>query len=548
MSNADSLLSADLIRKISKALQKTGGATSEYLDAVVELNGLEHALQQLQALEPTEDNVGHVNAIRGMALACQIPLQEFMTKLDRYENSLGPWARRSSSGHFARKTRWAVSFSKEVEKLRAVVIGKQANIQLLLALHCSQTISSLCHRTKQEYSASKVRDEEHRAAIKQVQSAVGTAATETESGLQTMSNKINSSISSLKTVVDLIQDFVDTLPQGIRNRLQEIIQANERTYQILLQIQQHISSSPTSLQESNIIFTNALGEHRSLPYEFFCKWETFEGFLRAEFKNKPGESKILGGSFHIMNSNYSAIVNKEHWSRVVSEGTHLNMSMIMMHLSQYGRKCPQKDCAGVGVACSSGSDRMKCDTCYLSFQGMGELLGPRDITNDQIVLFNRIPEDFSPGNPARSCITDKDENQEEKLEASYISAIDQELQEIKVFRNVHVRFDAYIPFDMLVYHAKKQTVKLPALFHIHADFNVVASRVVDSLGLAKDPYSGPSMMYALDWQVTFSWQLDGGTGRGYTSTFVVCDDNHLGKYDVLVGSLKWYDEVHVERT
>ena len=129
------------------------------------------------------------------------------------------------------------------------------------------------HRTEQEYSASKVRDEEHRAAIRQVQSAVGTAATETESGLQTISNRINSSILGLKSIVDTIQDFVDTLPQGIRNRLQEITQANGRTYQILLQIQQHISSSPTSVHESDIKFTNALGEHRSLPYEFFCQWE-----------------------------------------------------------------------------------------------------------------------------------------------------------------------------------------------------------------------------------------------------------------------------------
>ncbi|KAL8917714.1 MAG: hypothetical protein Q9172_005708 [Xanthocarpia lactea] len=133
----DFISTINLIRKITKALQKTGGASSEYQDAVVELNGLEHALEQLQALEPTKDNVGHVNAIRGMALACQIPLQEFMTELDKYENFLGPWARRSFFGHFGRKTRWAVSFSKEVEKLRAVVIGKQANIQLLLALHCS---------------------------------------------------------------------------------------------------------------------------------------------------------------------------------------------------------------------------------------------------------------------------------------------------------------------------------------------------------------------------------------------------------------------------
>lgn len=118
-------------------MKETGGAASEYQDAVVELTGLQRALQHLEALQPTQDNAGQVNAIRGMALACKIPLQDFMTKLEKYEESLGPWAHGSSLGGLGRKTRWAVSFGKEVEKLRAMVAGKQISINLLLATHSS---------------------------------------------------------------------------------------------------------------------------------------------------------------------------------------------------------------------------------------------------------------------------------------------------------------------------------------------------------------------------------------------------------------------------
>ena len=114
-----------------------GGASSEYQDAVIELKGLKHALQHLEALEPTEDNIGHVNAIRGMALACRIPLQEFLVKLEQYELSLGPWAGRHSFRGVGRKTQWAISFRKEVEKVRAVVAAKQISINLLLAVQCS---------------------------------------------------------------------------------------------------------------------------------------------------------------------------------------------------------------------------------------------------------------------------------------------------------------------------------------------------------------------------------------------------------------------------
>ena len=118
-------------------MKETGGASSEYQDAVLELNGLKHALQHVQALKPTGDNQGHVNAIRGMALACCLPLQEFLKALEKYEGSLGPWPRRNPVGNFGRKTKWAVSFGKEVEKLRAIVGAKQISINLLLALHSS---------------------------------------------------------------------------------------------------------------------------------------------------------------------------------------------------------------------------------------------------------------------------------------------------------------------------------------------------------------------------------------------------------------------------
>lgn len=125
------------MRRIIQALKETGGASSEYQATVIELKGLEHALQHLQALEPTEDNLSHVNAIRCMALACQLPLREFLTKLEKYESSLGPWADRMNYRSAGRKARWALEFAAEVEKLRVLVAAKQISINLLLATHAS---------------------------------------------------------------------------------------------------------------------------------------------------------------------------------------------------------------------------------------------------------------------------------------------------------------------------------------------------------------------------------------------------------------------------
>ena len=127
----------DLIRKISKALKETGGSSAEYQDTVIELKNLKLTLQHLEALEPTEDNLSHVNAIRGMALACQLPLRDFLGEIEKYEASLGAWSDRASIRGARRKVKWAVSFADEVKKLRTLVAAKHISISLLLATHCS---------------------------------------------------------------------------------------------------------------------------------------------------------------------------------------------------------------------------------------------------------------------------------------------------------------------------------------------------------------------------------------------------------------------------
>lgn len=126
-----------LVKKVSKALKDAGGASSEYQQVVIELKGLKNALRHLEGLEPTEDNARHVNAIRGMALACQLPLREFLTKLERFESSMGPFASGQPFRGAGRKAKWAVAVAGDVEKLRALIAAKVIGINLLLATHSS---------------------------------------------------------------------------------------------------------------------------------------------------------------------------------------------------------------------------------------------------------------------------------------------------------------------------------------------------------------------------------------------------------------------------
>ena len=137
MDAADLCVLKGLVKRVTRALKDTGGASTDYQLVVIELKSLKNILRHLETLNPTEDNVTHINAIRGMALACQLPLRDFMVKLEKYESTLGPFADKRSLRAMVRKSKWAVVFSEEVERLRAMVAAKNISLNLLLATNTS---------------------------------------------------------------------------------------------------------------------------------------------------------------------------------------------------------------------------------------------------------------------------------------------------------------------------------------------------------------------------------------------------------------------------
>ena len=91
--------------------------------------------------------------------------------------------------------------------------------------------------------------------------------------ISSQSDATNNSMMSLRNLGEQIGLFIRTFPREIRQLLHAILRADCRTYQAVLQIQEGISRSPSCLHGSDIRFTNALGEYRELPYEYFCHWE-----------------------------------------------------------------------------------------------------------------------------------------------------------------------------------------------------------------------------------------------------------------------------------
>lgn len=131
-SAGDFAIAIGLIVRISKALRDSGGAAAEYRDILQDLQTLQQLLGLLERLRPANGSVSHINAIRGMALACRIPLLEFAEKIESYGAALGVDSSKGMSIRGVKKVQWAFIVDEVVAKFRGIIAAKVYNITLLL--------------------------------------------------------------------------------------------------------------------------------------------------------------------------------------------------------------------------------------------------------------------------------------------------------------------------------------------------------------------------------------------------------------------------------
>jgi len=299
---------AELCTKVAKALKDTGGASSEYQSVIIELHGLQNVLARLAALEPTESNLSHVNAIRGMALACRLPLADFFSKLEKYEAAMGPLATSYTLRGAGKKIQWAVFIADEVRKIRAMISAKVISINLLLAMHASETLSRMESYSSSHHQQLFEKLEEHTVCMQKILRGVDDAKNEmllsheairreasgssdrlqqgldnVNVGMENMTQRLSglsigfasahTSLVTLRILNSQIVGFLRSFPTELRTLLDTVIRTNMRMYVMLLSIHERISTSPTLLLQSNIRFENALGVTQELPYEWFRSWE-----------------------------------------------------------------------------------------------------------------------------------------------------------------------------------------------------------------------------------------------------------------------------------
>jgi hypothetical protein len=208
-----------------------------------------------------------------------------------------------------------------------------------------------------------------KAALEPLQDQLNIVAVGSKRKLDSISTDVVSvatSVSHFGGILSNVVRFLRSIRSETRAALQQILQTNMQTYAMLVASQNNIDMTPSLLLESNIQFEDAVGRTSSLPYQWFRHWEvsvmksvlsvlsasvrfnsidaiqTFEGLLRAEFKDVPGQLKVMGGEYHLIDAKKDGLlIKQDDWNKFIFPGSSITMSMIISQMRWQGGLCPR---------------------------------------------------------------------------------------------------------------------------------------------------------------------------------------------------------------
>ncbi|KAI9776512.1 MAG: hypothetical protein M1839_009546 [Geoglossum umbratile] len=226
-----------LIANIASSLRDSGGSKSEYQEVLRELDTLQRALTYVTSLKKGEAAV----------LACQYPLTEFYSKIQKYEPSLGLGKADGKVKDLATKVSWGFRMKVEVEKLRGILSLHAGTINMLLNAYRLDMDESTAGQSSSD-----------NASLRE--------------GLDSISGAISDEVIPQLAAIMAVVKASDVPHPDLRH---------------------------TWFQEP-VRFEDALGRINPVPAEI--SYSTLEVIIGDLFKASPGRYKVLSGEYEIFNT------------------------------------------------------------------------------------------------------------------------------------------------------------------------------------------------------------------------------------------------------
>ncbi|KAN0089507.1 hypothetical protein V8E51_019767 [Hyaloscypha variabilis] len=331
----DFIAGIQLVRDVITSLQASSGSSSAYKALIMELFSLERALLEVKALKRFNHTPDQVDALKCAASQCQLTIDRFMTKVQKYQPSLNAQGSGSKRRDSLRKVQWALCKKEDVASFKAEISGHAIAINLPIATAQFNATTSLTNRSER-------RHEEHQEA---------TAALAAQISWPTLA------MNSVKTGIE------PCLRQGqeLLAISKNILQTNLRIFRAVSEIQVFIASIPAQvLRQQPIYFTDAHGLEVPFHLEFVYSREVLHDWLLRRFPND--REKIEHGEFALQDLRTKRrLALDDQWVTLFHPGMKVAMDIIYnFHaISRF----PLSMCPGCGADSASSDEKGLCSNC-----------------------------------------------------------------------------------------------------------------------------------------------------------------------------------------
>ncbi|MCJ1422765.1 hypothetical protein MMC29_000645 [Sticta canariensis] len=344
-SAGDFMTAGLLIKDIIRSLKDSGGALSEYQELDRELHGLQRALDVIEHLQCLPEQAPMVNGLKVAALNCQFVLDNFATKLKKYEASLDVGRSRGRLVDGATKLKWSLMIKTDVQELRAYLSAHTSSLNMRL------TIAGLSTSTAQNKS------------LQDSQSRIEHNLESAQVTLNSVNDRLGTQGSLLKGTSWMLWRLVNKITGDVVPQLKAILFIANRAWtsniEILDRLVKMQTTSPDidlrlTWAQSPVKFEDALGRVMPIPSEY--NWEKVEAVIMAQFSTGPGHEKVFAGEYELYDSISGTTLSRDEYTdSPFFPGMTITMAIIIGQYAELER-CPRPDCRSLEfVAAPMGS-------------------------------------------------------------------------------------------------------------------------------------------------------------------------------------------------
>ncbi|OCL02273.1 hypothetical protein AOQ84DRAFT_305017 [Glonium stellatum] len=331
----DFITVSKLISEITNSLKDARGATSEYQGIIRELECLNHALHRLDKLQLSKRlSSDSLDSIKYAALSCRRPLEDFLAKIRKYEDSLGLWAKRNIVKGTVDKLKWSfgVGKSDEIAKLQSYLNVHVGTINILMVEHGLKALDIVAETAEVDRLRIHERLQDNRNIINNIKDRVNAQR------LAVVAN-----VSMLTKLYQMISGEFCTSLRSLTNLVSRVCISTQQIYGVVLDIKSSLPPPDTrwTFFQAPLLIEDALGCRYPVPSEY--SFELLNEIIRLRFKVGPGSQDVKVGNYELFKTQKSEEVVTANTR--LFPGTSITMAIIVARPVRTGEHCPMPQCA-----------------------------------------------------------------------------------------------------------------------------------------------------------------------------------------------------------